>query len=321
MLSPRRRVNRSTSQRIRRSTRRARLVGLALAFAALSLSTPAVPAIAFTEQPWGRLGIAHLSTAPYPHPSRDEGFASAGDVFPRDPHYIDSSVAFLVPRGYAPGGAVDLVVHFHGHSNHLRRLIPMFQLGEQLEASGVNAILIVPQGPWDARDSRFGKLDEPGGFAAFVAECLQALRLSGATRTERLGRIILMGHSGGYYTLGQIIANGDLADHVAELWLWDATYAQLAHFADFAARPGTRVRSIFTGHLAEENVDLMCDLQRRGVPFLFSHDTLVTDEQLASERIVFMHTDLGHNDVVMGTRHLERWLRASTLPRRPPQPE
>jgi hypothetical protein len=282
----------------------------------LTAAAHSAPTLDFTDMPWGRVAYAPLATAPYPHPSRDEGYATASTYFPRAGHYDDSTVAFLVPRGYRPGSEVDLVVHIHGWGNHVSQIVPFYELGEQLEASGVNAIMLVPQGPRDASDSRFGKLDEPGGFEAFIREALDSLHRSGVTGTERLGRIVIMGHSGGYYTLGQIIANGDLADHIAELWLFDSTYAQLEHFADFAQRPDTRVRSIFTDHLSDENVNFMCDLQKRGVPFLFKYDQLVTDDDLRDNRIVFMHTDLRHNYVMQETHHLERWLRTSTLPKR-----
>ncbi len=290
-----------------------RLTLLALALISLAAALSADPALEFAEEPWGRVAIAPLESAPYPHPSRDEGFAGRRTFYPRDPHYIDSSVGFLVPRGYEARETVDIIVHFHGHGNNLRRLIPLFELGEQLEASGRNAILIVPQGPHDAGDSRNGKIDEPGGFTALIEESLALLRAAGVTRTEQPGRIVIMGHSGGYYTLGQIIANGDLAAHIAELYVWDAAYAQIEHFADFAARPDTRVVSIFTGHLAEENVDLLSDLQGRGIACALLHDSQVTDEVLRAERLLLMHTDLGHNNVMHETRHLERWLRTSTL--------
>ncbi len=285
--------------------------------AALATAAPAVlaaPSLVFEERPWGRLAVAALESAPYPHPSRDLGFASGSTFYPRDPHYIDSSVGFLVPRGFEPGNTVDLIVHFHGHGNHVRRVIGDFLLGEQLASSEVNAIMVVPQGPRDAGDSRFGRLDEPGGFEAFVREVLTCLRESGVTRTESLGRVIIMGHSGGYHTLGQIIANGDLADHIAECWLWDAAYAQQRHFIAFAARPGTRLRSICTGHLAEENTDILCGLQDLGVPALFLHDTVVTDEQLRAEKVVILRTTtVSHNDVIRRPPNLLRWLRTSSL--------
>jgi hypothetical protein len=277
-------------------------------------SLTSAPVLEFEDQPWGRMAIASLESAPYPHPSREEGFASTGSFYPRDPHYIDSSVAFLVPSGFEAGDQVDLIVHFHGHQTRISEHIAQMQLGEQLEASGVNAIMIVPQGPLNASDSRFGKIDEPRGFAALIEESLECLRRSGVTRSETPGRIAIMGHSGGFYPLGQIIANGDLADHIVELWIWDATYAQLEDFADFASRPDTHVRSIFTGHLSEENVDLATLLWQRDVPVTLTHDTLVTDEQLTDDRVVLMHTDLRHMQVMT---HLEQWARTSTLPQRP----
>lgn len=282
--------------------------------AALAAGALAGPTLTFEDRPWGRLAIAPLETAPYPHPSRAEGFASGSTHYPAETHYADSSVGFLVPRGHTPSESVDLVVHFHGHGNHISRVIADYLLGEQLASSEVNAIMLVPQGPRDANDSRFGRLDEPGGFEAFIRECLACLHESGVTSTETLGRIIIMGHSGGYYTLGQIIAGGDLADHIAECWLWDAAYAQQAHFIDFAARPGTHLRSICTGHLAEENSDILCGLQDRGIPALFLHDSLVTDEQLRTEKVIILRTTtVAHNDVIRRPPNLERWLRTSSL--------
>jgi hypothetical protein len=290
---------------------------LATIILVMSAAASAAPAISFEDRDWGRVGIVPLETAPYPHESRADGFEGRSAHFPRDPHYVDSSAGFLVPNGYTPTDTVDLVVWFHGHQSELAPLIPQYFLGEQLEGSGVNAILIAPQGPKMASDSRNGKLDEPGGFTAFVEECLAALHASGVTTTETLGSVVLAGHSGGFHTVGQIISNEDLIDHVREAYLFDATYAQLENYAALAERPGTRLRSIFTAHLAEENVDLMCDLQHRGVPYVFLHDELVTDEILASEPVVFMHTDLRHLPLVFETKNLERWLRGSTLSKRP----
>jgi hypothetical protein len=291
-----------------------RIIPCAVALLLMVSSLAAAPILEFEDEPWGQLAIASLESAPYPHPSREEGFASSGSFYSRDPHYVDSSVAFLVPSGYEAGDEVDLIVHFHGHQTRIAEHIPQMSLGEQLEASGVNAILIVPQGPLNASDSRFGKIDEPGGFAALIEESLASLHRSGVTRSETPGRIAIMGHSGGFYPLGQVIANGDLADHIVELWIWDATYAHLERFAGFAARSDTHVRSIFTGHLSEENVDLATLLWQRDVPVTLTHDTLVTDEQLTDDRVVLMHTDLRHMEVVS---HFERWARTSRLSQRP----
>ncbi len=110
---------------------------LASVFSIMRPGSSAAPLLVFEETDWGRLAIAPLESAPYPHHTRENGYQGKSEFFPRDPHYVDSSVAFLVPRGYEPGEAVDLVVHFHGHGSILDQLIPRFQLGEQLEASGL----------------------------------------------------------------------------------------------------------------------------------------------------------------------------------------
>lgn len=289
----------------------------ALSFLTLALLAAALPAatpIEFEERPWGQLGFAELDSAPYPHESRNEGFTTrSGTVYSSEEHYADSTVGFLVPAGYEQRDTVDLIVYFHGHGTVLRPMIPQFQLGEMLEESGVNAIMIAPQGPVDASDSENGKIDQPNGFTALVEESVQALLDAGVIDTTEIGRIAITGHSGGFHTLGQIIANGDMADKVLECWLLDASYAQLGYFAEFAVRDETRFISIFTNHLAEENVDIMSEIMLDRVSFLFTYDVLVTDDQLHDKGIIFLHTDLPHMQV---PTYLTRILRASTLDKR-----
>jgi hypothetical protein len=282
-------------------------LGLILAQVAWS-----APLLEFTEKPYGLIAWADFENAPYPHESRAEGRRSrSGNISPE--HYQDSTVVMVVPEDFEPRQTVDLIVHIHGHGNNARAANDQFLLGDQVDAAGVNAILVIPQGPHMVSDSMFGKLDEPGGFEALVREVLESLQSSGVTTSRRLGRIVLMGHSGGYYTCGQVLKNGDLVDHVAEIYLWDATYAQIQHFAAYAQRPDVRIVSIFTGHLAEDNVDLLAMLQGDGTRALMIHDSLLSDDLLRRERVMLIHSDLSHNGVIMDTRNLERWLRTSAL--------
>ncbi len=98
----------------------------------------------------GELILAQLASAPFPHPSRAEGHRYNGQLFSAKEHYSDSSVAIFIPKGFRETGKIDFVVHFHGWTNHVERVLDHYKLIEQLAASGRNAVLVVPQGPRDA---------------------------------------------------------------------------------------------------------------------------------------------------------------------------
>ena len=108
--------------------------------------------------------LAQLTSAPFPHPSRAEGHRYNGQLFAAKEHYADSSVAIFVPKGFRESGKIDFIVHFHGWTNHVERVLDHYKLIEQLTASGRNAVLVVPQGPRDAPDSGGGKLEDADGF-------------------------------------------------------------------------------------------------------------------------------------------------------------
>ena len=293
----------------------------------------------WTAQPWGEMGVACLATAPYPDDTRTTGYQSRAGVIPREGHYDDNSVAFVIPRGFRASATPDLILHFHGHGNNCRKVVPQFRLGEMLEASGRNAILIAPQGPKDAPDSGCGKLEKPGGFAAFAAECMEVLAKEGRLpRGARPGRIILGGHSGGYKVIGQILDHGGLADAVREVWLWDAAYGQLDEIAAAFVPPSKRVlRSIFTDHLTTENIHIMSRLCLKGAMVGVFEDDLLSTAGMAAAQLaegkfhsihakpgkdeiagllrdhplLFLHTTLTHNGVIMDRRYFEIWARES----------
>ncbi|MBX7244304.1 MAG: hypothetical protein K1X53_02325 [Candidatus Sumerlaeaceae bacterium] len=316
----------------------------ALAVAALlvssSLSNAETTSTATTWETveWGEVGTAHLANAPFPDDSRTTGFVSKRGEFPLKDHYDDNTVVFAIPKGYKPGARTDLIFHFHGHTNEARKALAQFKLGEQLEASGRNVILIIPQGPKNAPDSSGGKLEKPGVFKAFAAECLKTLQHNKKIPdNSKLEHIILSGHSGGYRVLGMILEYGGVTPDVAELWLFDAAYGQWDELArPFASKNGTaRLRSIFTDHLAKSNLEIMSRLTLGGAGFAVVRDDQVTSTGVPKEtfdaikfhspgaalgkdelpyllrnnRILFISTELSHSDVIMATRNFEVFAR------------
>jgi len=137
--------------------------------------------------------------APYPYSSRASGHVYEKKLYEAATHYADNTVAIFVPAGYTPTASVDFIVHFHGWRNHVARALDEYQMRQQVAASGLNAILVVPQGPYDAPDSDFGRLEhEPGAFAALLNHLASFLVQQHVLTSTKINRITLSAHSGGY---------------------------------------------------------------------------------------------------------------------------
>jgi hypothetical protein len=270
----------------------------------------------------GRLIRTQFFSAPFPHPSRTNGHVYREVHYPADRHYADATVALFVPAGFRAMPGVDLVIHFHGWRNSVAGALSQFELAEQLEASRRNAILIVPQGPRDAPDSAGGKLEDPGGFERFLAEAQAVLRQHQVIASNAVvGRVILSGHSGGYRVMSAIVAGGGREEVIREVWLFDGLYAQRDRFLGWAEPPGRRLLNIYTDDggtktRSEEMRQTLCD---QGKSFLATTDGTVTRQELQTNRVVLLHTDLAHNDVLARRRTFQLFLETSCLTERPRQ--
>jgi len=280
-------------------------------------TTAPATSIVWEQSEIGLTAIFPMANAPYPHASRENGFTIGDRTFPRDPHYIDNSVALFIPNDYRPAEPVDLLFYFHGHDNNLRKALAQYKLREQVAASRQNVILVFPEGPKDAIDSGGGKLEEPGGLKRLTDEVLDTLATEGKITNKRLGRVLLAGHSGAYRVLSLCLKHGGLEDHVAAVALLDSSYGQLDNFVDWAQRqPEGRLFSIFTDHLAAENVYLMTHLAKRGLAYTLLDEADAGEADIANHRLLFLHTQrLKHDETVSW---LEKWLRAVGPQRKTP---
>lgn len=291
---------------------------VSFALAADAPPSPVASVPAPTSQPTveqseiGDTLILPLPSAPYPHASRAEGFKIGNKVYPREPHYVDSSVALFVPSGYRKGSSVDVLIYLHGHGNNVRKALSEFKLREQIVASGKNVVLVFPQGPRDAGDSGCGKLEDKGGARKLVEDGLRTLHERKWIDTEHIGRVLITGHSGAYRGLSYIVEVGGLDNEITDVGLLDASYGRLDAFVDWVANhPKGSFFTIFTDHLAPENVYLMTHLRERKVPYELTAEQMSTPEQIAAARVMFLHAEkLNHNQTV---GWLEKWLRSRSV--------
>jgi len=264
---------------------------------------------------YGEVMIVSLASAPFPHPQRAAGHKYQDQLYPADKHYSDSSVAIFIPKGYRETGKTDFVVHFHGWRNHLEIVFSQYQLIEQFVESGRNAVLVVPQGPLDAPDSFGGKLEDTDGFKHFMGEVMDTLLQKRKLKTKEIGSIILSGHSGGYRVISFILAQGGMTERVKEVWLFDALYGQTEKFGAWFDRYHGRLLNIYTpnGGTKNETEKLMADLQQKGTAYLARNENEVTPQELQKNKLLFLFTELGHNEVLVKHRTFREFLKTSCL--------
>jgi hypothetical protein len=264
----------------------------------------------------GELLLVKLDSAPFPHLQRAEGHKYGAEFFPADKHYQDNTVGIFVPKGFQRAGAVDFVVHFHGWRNHVEKALNHYELIEQFVESGRNAILVVPQGPYDAADSFDGKLEDENGFKRFMQEVMGTLRGHKVIGEEPIGSIVLSGHSGGYQVISSILAQGGLTEQVREVWLFDALYGRTEKFAKwFEQSPKGRLINIYTAHggTRAETEKWMEDLKQKSARFLTKKEAELGAEELRKNRLIFIFTELEHDEVPMKHRAFAEYLRTSSL--------
>jgi hypothetical protein len=283
----------------------------------LAVSAAALPEIYSTQ---GQLIVTQLVSAPFPHPQRADGREYKGQFFSAKEHYADSTVAIFIPRGFRESVRIDFVIHFHGWKNHVAKVLEHYRLIEQFQASGRNALLVIPQGPYDAPDSFGGKLEDPDGFRRFMDEVMTTLKEKSAVtnRQSVLGNIILSGHSGGYQVMASILDHGGLSDRVEEVWLFDALYAQTDRFLAWFEKRHGRLVDLYTEHggTKGETERLMEIFKQRGVSFYSGKEAEVTANQLRRSGPIFLFSDLDHDAVLQGNQAFRRFLESSRYDRR-----
>jgi len=256
-------------------------------------------------------------SAPFPHPARAEGHQYKDKIYPADKHYNDSTVAIFIPKGFRATGKVDFVVHFHGWHNTVAGALGQFKLIEQFVESGRNAVLIVPEGPHNAPDSFGGKLEDPDGFKRFMDEAVETLKQKGGFKKKDFaaGDIILSGHSGGYRVMSAIVDRGGISSGVKEVWLFDALYGETDKFLAWWDKQPGRLLNIYTdgGGTKDDSEAMMALLKKRGTAFLAAEETKATADELKTNKLVFLHTDLGHNDVLEKRKEFCLFLKTSCL--------
>lgn len=264
---------------------------------------------------FGEVIILQLSNAPFPHPKRINGHAYDGKNYSFDEHYNDNTVLIFVSKGFQPKEQNDFVIHFHGWYNNVDSVLGQFKLIEQLCESGKNAILIVPQEPKNAPDSFGGKLEDENGFLNFINEITDILYERNFITNKSIGNIILSGHSGGYHVISHILMRGGLTENIKEVFLFDGLYGQIEKYTYWLDHYDGKFINIYTtdGGTKEESENLMEGFDSWKVSYIFKNEIDLTEQDLSKNHIIFIYSDLKHNDVIHVRSQFMKFLKASSL--------
>lgn len=262
---------------------------------------------------YGNLIVAELQNAPFPHSKRSDGHTYNNKIYSFEEHYNDSTVLIFTPKGYEPQDRNDFVIHFHGWNNNVDSVLNQFKLIEQFCESNNNAILVVPQGPKNAPDSFGGKLEVENGFLNFINEILTLLYEKKIIRNKNIGNIILSGHSGGYRVISYILMRGGLTENIKEVFLFDGLYGQIEKYTYWLDHFDGKLTNIYTenGGTKEESANIMECFNSWKVPYIFKNELDLLDDDLRNNRIIFIYTDLEHNDVIHVRSQFMEYLKAS----------
>lgn len=264
------------------------------------LGDPALPDADWTHDAYGWRTIVDLPSAPFPYGSAP---------------YTDSSVLIFAPEQLADSGDLGVVTHLHGHNATLTEVVAAQYLVEQHALSGRDAALIVPQGPVEAADGDFGRLDTEGGHAALVRDAISVMYRDGRLTRPAVGAAALSSHSGGYLATANILQHGGL--DIDAVHLFDSLYGQESVYEDFA-RAGGVLRSVYTasGGTDDNNRALRGALRDEGLTVCEGWD----DDSLADCALTIAASDASHSGCVSEQRAYGRWLARSGLPRSPLAP-
>jgi hypothetical protein len=261
----------------------------------------------------GRTILRPFASAPFPHSSRANGHDYQGKHYSAAQSYSDSTVGIYVPSYFRSGATVDLIFHFHGWNNDVPTVFSRYLLREQLESSGRNAILVVPQGPKDAPDSGDGKIElDDLGFAHLVNDVAAYLHAAGITTTAAIGKLVVSAHSGGYGAVGGLLTRGGMNASITDVLLFDALYAYFDAFANWVrVDPARHFISLYTAYTAVDNATVMAMMQGPQPNLVMLDGATMTLAQLQTRAPTFIVTNVAHDDL------LQKWfgmfLRATAL--------
>ena len=130
-----------------------------------------------------------------------------------------------------------------------------------------------------------------------------------------MGNIILAGHSGAYRVISFCLMRGGLTPNISDVILFDALYGNTEKYAYWIDNYKGRFINIYTndGGTKSETQNLMDDLVGWEIPYFQTDESELKIDDLTNNRLIFIHTDLNHNEVISKRNQLFKFLKTSKI--------
>lgn len=247
--------------------------------------------------------ILHMQSShtSFPDSARLQGHTGNHIFYNTADHYSDSNVLIIAPKKLVADKKVDLIFWFHGWHNNIDSALAYYQLTRQFIASGINAVLVLPEAAKDAADSYGGKLEKPGVFRALVGDVLQELKYKKMIGVHgESGHILLGGHSGGGEVISYIVEKGQI--EINEVVLFDALYDGTEKFMVWIKADTThRFIHLYTDYgygPKDESLRMITQLTQEKVPFFRTEESVLSPKEIQNNRLLFVHSLSQHNDII-----------------------
>jgi len=238
------------------------------------------------DGPWPRLEV--LRHGPFPCP----GTAGPDGVFD------DARTLLHVTPDFDPAQPFLIVAFFHGWCATLTHriggsryhVVETYRLLEQVDASGLNAVVVAPQFARDAdtdvvdTPGHPGRFAEPGGFARFLDEATAHVARRRGDDPARYGSapVALASFSGGFRAAAKALTVGGVSDRVIGFLGLDTIYGETEAFASWFATNHRRafIAAVYTGGRehdfasAAPTLDLARAIAARRLPGVRVRDSL-----------------------------------------------
>lgn len=261
----------------------------------------------------GQFFIPAFSSAPFPHPDRMEGHVYNEEIFSFEEHYNDSSVAIFIPKGFKKSAKTDFVFYFHGWGNNIDKSCKKFNLIEQFSESNKNAIFVFPEGPKNSKDSFGGKLQDKDALKRLTNDVATYLVERGKIETTEIGSIVLAGHSGAYKLISFCLEHGGVTSNISDVILFDALYWNVEKYISWIENYDGRFINIYTnnGGTKKESENMMKYFDSTDTAYKNIDEVDLELDDLSNNRLIFIHSDLGHSEVISERNQFVKFLKTS----------
>lgn len=262
--------------------------------------------------PYGKLYRLSSAYSMFPDSLRKvQSRVYQGKTYDVEAHYNDSTVLVFVPSYFNKHKTVQVVVYMHGWNNNVDSSLHQFKLIEQFCAARTNGILILPEGPKNAPDSYAGKFEQPIVFTSFIKDILgQCQQQQLIAISKPPPQLVLAGHSGAYKAIAKIIDNNEIQPKA--ILLFDALYAEEQTFLNYIKTTNSKLICVYTndGGTMPNCKKMISTLEAEQLAHLSEEEDFITNSQLRKNKIIMLHSNKGHNDVLTNHSNFQRFLQS-----------